>query len=82
MIVSLPGNDNPNHSIKVPFLVCRNELLRPLLSFNVIQEMILRQGEKTEVLPVMCNLLKEAIQIETNEVQAVVNFIRAGKATD
>lgn len=82
VIVNLPGNDNPNHSIKVPFLVCRNKLLRPLLGFNVIQEIILSQGEETEALPVICNLLKEAMQIETNEVEAVVNLICAGKATD
>lgn len=51
VIVNLPGNDNPNHSIKVPFLVSCNELLRPLLGFNVIQEIILRQGDETDFLP-------------------------------
>lgn len=79
VIVNLPGNGNPNHSIKVPFLVIRNKLLHPRLGFNVI---ILSQGNETEALPVICNLLKGAIQTETNEVEAVVNYICAGKETD
>lgn len=82
VIVNVPGNDSPNHSIKDPFLVICNELLHPLLGFNVIQEIILSQGDETEALPAICNLLRGAMQIETNEVEAVVNFIRAGRETD
>lgn len=73
-IVNLLGNNDPNHSNKVPFLVNRSKLLRPLLGFNVIQEIILSQGDETEALPVICNLLKGAMQIETSQVEAVVNI--------
>lgn len=37
VIFNLPGNDEPNHSIKVPFLVSRKKLLRSILGFNEIQ---------------------------------------------
>lgn len=77
--VNLPGNDNPNYSIKVPFLVSRVDLLRPLLGFNVIQEIILGQGDGLETLSAICNLLKGAMQVETEKVEAVVNFIQAEK---
>lgn len=63
VIVNLPGNNNPNYSIKVLFLVSPNELLRLLLGFTVIQEIILSQGDETEALPVICNFLKGAMQI-------------------
>lgn len=38
---NLPGNDDPNLAIRVPFLVSRVSLVRPILGFNVIQELIL-----------------------------------------
>lgn len=82
VVVNLPGNDDPNFSIKVPFLVSQVEQLRPLLGFNVIQEIILGQGNETELLPVICNLLKGAMQIETEKAEAVVNFIQAEKKTN
>lgn len=41
--VNLPGNDDPNMSIPVPFLVSRLQIERPLLGFNVIEELI--QGQ-------------------------------------
>lgn len=57
VIVNLPGNDDPNYAIKVPFLVSQVDLQRPLLGFNVIQEIILGQGDETEALTAICNLL-------------------------
>lgn len=79
VIVNLPGNDDPNYSIKVPFLVSQVDLLRPLLGFNVIQEIILGQGEGIEALPTICNLLKGAMQLETEKAEAVIHFIQAEK---
>lgn len=40
---NLPGNDDPNLTIRVPFLVKCVNLLRSLLGFSVIQELILGQ---------------------------------------
>ncbi|KAI3376375.1 hypothetical protein L3Q82_016857 [Scortum barcoo] len=82
IIVNLPGNDDPNYSIKVPFLVSQVDLLRPLLGFNVIQEIILGQGDGMEALPAICSLLKGAMQIETEKAEAVINFIQAERKTN
>lgn len=73
VIVNLPGNAEQLHQSS--FLMSRSELPHPLLGLNVIQEIILSQGDKTEALPIIYNLLKGAMQIETNQVEAVVNFI-------
>lgn len=40
LTVNLPGNDDPNLTMKVPFLVGKMSLERPLLGFNVIEELI------------------------------------------
>ena len=45
--VSFMGNENPNLSINVPFLVGSLALERPLLGFNMLEEMILEQPEKS-----------------------------------
>lgn len=76
VIVNLPGNDDPNYAIKVPFLISQVDLQRPLLGFNVIQEIILGQGDETEALTAICNLLKAAMQIGIEKAEAVVNFIQ------
>ncbi|KAI3351083.1 hypothetical protein L3Q82_005600 [Scortum barcoo] len=58
------------------------DLLRPLLGFNVIQEIILGQGDGMEALPAICSLLKGAMQIETEKAEAVINFIQAERKTN
>lgn len=44
LIFNLPDNDDPNLAVRVPFLVSRVGLVRPVLGFNVIQELILIQN--------------------------------------
>lgn len=43
--VNLVGNENPDLSITVPYLVSRSVLERLLLGFNVLEEMIQEQPE-------------------------------------
>lgn len=64
MIFNLPYNDIPNLAIRVPFLVSRVGLVRPV-GFNVIQVLILEQEGKTGVVAAVAQLLKEAMQIES-----------------
>lgn len=42
---NLPGNEDPNLSISVPFLVSSFTLERPLLGFNVLEKVIQGQPE-------------------------------------
>lgn len=77
--VNLPGNDDPNLSIKVLLLVSRADLLRTLLGFNVIQELIQGQGDGMEVLSIMVNLLRGAMEIESEKTEAMVSFNQTQK---
>lgn len=49
---NLPGNDDPNLAIRVPFLVSCVNLPRLILGFNVIQELILGREGGVEVVPI------------------------------
>lgn len=46
LTVSLMGNENPNLSITVSFLVSITVLGRPLLDFNVLEDMIQGQPKR------------------------------------
>lgn len=73
---NLPGNDDPNLAIRVPFLVSCVSLVRPILGFNVIQELILGQEGGIEVVAIIAKLLREAMQIENDKAEAIVNFLQ------
>lgn len=53
--VNLPGNENPSLSIKIPFLVSSLPLERPLLGFNVLEELV--QGQPERLIPTLITLL-------------------------
>lgn len=77
LLFNLPNNDNPHLTIRVPFLVGNVSLPRPILGFNVIQELILCQEGGADVITVIAKLLKDAMQIQTGQAEAIVNFIQA-----
>lgn len=56
---NLPGNDDPNLAIRVPFLVSQVSLARPIVGFNVIKELILGQEGGMGVVSVIVQLLEE-----------------------
>lgn len=55
---NLPGNDDPNLIIRVPCLVSSVSLVRPIVGFNVIRELILGQEGGMEVVALIVELLK------------------------
>lgn len=73
---NLPGNDDPNLAIGVPFLVSPVSLVRPILGFNVIQELILGHDGGIEVVAIIAKLLREAMKIENDKAEAIVNFVQ------
>ncbi|KAF0037936.1 hypothetical protein F2P81_010810 [Scophthalmus maximus] len=73
---NLPGNDDPNLAIRVPFVVSQVNLLRPIVGFNVIKELILGQETGMEVVAVIARLLKEAMQVENDKAEAIVNLVQ------
>lgn len=70
---NLPGNEDPSLAIRVPFLVSRVSLARPILGFNVIQELILGRESGVEVI---AQLLRKAMQIEEEQAEAIVNVVQ------
>lgn len=75
---NLPGNDDPNLAIRVPFLVSCVNLPRPILGVNLIHELILGQEGGVEVV---AQLLREAMQIESNRAEAIVNYVQTHEPT-
>lgn len=75
---NLPGNDDPNLAIRVPFLVSCVNLPRPILGVNLIHELILGREGGVEVV---AQLLREAMQIESNRAEAIVNYVQTHEPT-
>ena len=73
---ALSDNKDPKLAIRVPFLLSRVSLVRPILGFNVIQELLLGQTGGMEVVTVIADLLREAMGIENDKVEAIVNFVQ------
>ncbi len=63
--VNLQGNDNPDLSINVPFLVSHIPIEKPLLGFNVVEELI--QGQPERLVPTLVSLPSSAIAVSSEE---------------
>lgn len=72
--VNLLGNEDPNLSINVPFLVSKMPIERPLLGFNVVEELI--QGQPERLMPTLTTLLAGAINVPSEKAQTLVKVIR------
>lgn len=72
--VNLQGNDNPDLSINVPFLVIHIPIERPLLGFNVVEELI--QGQPERLVPTLVSLLSSAIAVSSEQAQTLVSFVQ------
>ncbi|KAI5618477.1 hypothetical protein C0J50_22065 [Silurus asotus] len=77
LTVNLMGNENPALSVTVPFVVSSLTLERPLLGFNVLEEMI--QAQPEQLVPTFTTLLCNAMLISTDKAQLLVSFIQASK---
>lgn len=77
VVVNLQGNDDPDLSIRVPFLVCRYTLERPLVGFNVIQELIKSNESRPKLMSILVSLLSGALSIDSAKAEAIVSFIQA-----
>lgn len=81
IFLNLLGSEDPRLAIQVPFLVSRTGLERPILCFNVVQE-IIRAGEsQSQGLFTLANLLGKAMKIENDKANALVNIIQYQKTS-
>ncbi|KAL0163570.1 hypothetical protein M9458_039323, partial [Cirrhinus mrigala] len=72
--VNLLGNEDPSLSINVPFLVSKMPTERPLLGFNVIEELI--QGQPEQLMQTLTALLAGAIDVLNEKAQTIIDVIR------
>lgn len=76
LTVNLPGNDDPSLVIQVPFLVGKIPLERPLLGFNVIEELIRGKEDTEHGLCAFSELLQVALDIKGEQVNSIVSLIQ------
>ncbi len=74
LTVNLQGNEDPSLSINVTFLVSKMSIKRPLLGFNVIEELIQRQPE--QLMQTLTALLAGAIDVPNEKAQTLIEVIR------
>ncbi|KAL0192074.1 hypothetical protein M9458_010370, partial [Cirrhinus mrigala] len=71
--VNLLGNEDPSLSINVLFLVSKMPIERPLLGFNVIEELI--QGQPEQLMQTLTALLAGAIDVPNEKAQTIIDVI-------
>ena len=76
VVVNLQGNDDPDLSIRVPFLVSRIKIDRPIVGFNVIQELFRSHESRPKVISILVNLLTGALETDSVMAEAMVSFIK------
>lgn len=80
--VNLPGNSDPDLSIRVPFLVGNLSLERPLLGYNVVEHIIKAQKNGDCAASIIVGLLCSAMEIEADKATTIVNLIRTPPVTE
>lgn len=75
--VSFAGDCALSQSIMVPFLISNITFERPILGFNVLEEVV--QDRPAELLPALTTLLSDSISASVDQVELLVNFIQTDK---
>ncbi len=75
--VNLLENEDPSLSMNVPFLVSKKPIERPLLCFNVIEELI--QGQPEQLMQTLTALLAGAIDVPNEKAQTLIEVIRTAE---
>lgn len=76
VMVSLPDNSDPSLSIQVPFLVSSVPMDRPLIGFNVIEQLILGPEGDADLIPTLVSLLRGAMNLQDDKASALVSFVQ------
>lgn len=73
LTVNLPGKEDPELSMNVPFLFSSVPLYTPLIGFNVVEVLI--QGSPAQAASNLAKHLGGALSIPVDEAQGIVHFI-------
>lgn len=77
--INLPGNEDANLPISAPFLISRLNMERPLLGFNVLEQLI--EGQPEQLAPTMAKLLCDAISVSSEKAKTIVSYIQTTRLT-
>ncbi|KAM7388874.1 hypothetical protein PAMP_022883 [Pampus punctatissimus] len=61
----------------VPFLISSIAIERPILGFNVLEEVV--QGRPAEFVPALITLLSDSISASVDQVELLVNYIQTNR---
>lgn len=75
--VSFSGNCTLSQSIMVPFLISSIAIERPILGFNVLEEVV--QDRPAEFVPALITLLSDSISVSVDRVELLVSYIRTNR---
>lgn len=82
LTVNLPGNDNPDLAVQVPFLVSQLPLPQPIMGSNVLDEMISGPQSSAETHAMVISLLQKALGVEEDQAVAMANFTQVKKTSN
>lgn len=74
IMINLPGSEDPSLSISVSVLVSSLPMDKPLVGFNVLEQLI--GGQPEWLIPMLVTLLHNAICVSPEKAKAIVSFIQ------
>lgn len=77
IMINLPGGEDPSLSISTPVLVSNLSMDKPLIGFNVLEQII--EGQPERLIPTLVTLLCNAICLPPEEAEVVVSFIQTAE---
>lgn len=77
IMINLPGGEDPSLSISTPVLVSNLPMDKPLIGFNVLEQII--EGQPERLIPTLVTLLCNAICLPPEKAEVVVSFIQTAE---
>lgn len=74
IMINLPGGEDPSLSISTPVLISTLPMDKPLIGFNVLEQMI--EGQPERLIPTLVTLLCNAICLPPEKAEVIVSFIQ------
>ncbi|CAI5670877.1 unnamed protein product [Oreochromis niloticus] len=74
IMINLPGGEDPSLSVSTPVLVSTLSMDKPLIGFNVLEQII--EGQPERLIPTLVTLLCNAICLPPEKAEVVVSFIQ------
>lgn len=77
IMINLPGSEDPSLSINTPVLVSSLPMDKPLVGFNVLEQII--EGQPEQLMSTLVALLRNAICVSPEKAEAIVSFIQTAE---